>query len=144
LPPLLQLPTYGRLVSEDRVPGPGAKTVFVCPSARRTSYSNFLSYAMNIYLSPTIRPMPHRLDEISDPTTLSFLADGPGDYSSTVPSAKPYSVQARHRSLANVAFLDGHAQAFEGAYLGCGVGDPLRADVRWQTGTSGPNQTPVP
>jgi len=144
LPPLIAMPTYHTLVSEGRMPEPDERTIFVCPAARRTTYTNFLSYAMNIYLSPTIRPMPHRFDEISEPSTLAFMADGPCDYSSTAPSSKAYSVRARHAEQANVAFLDGHVQSFSGSYLGCGTGDPLRADVRWQTGTSGLNQAPVP
>jgi prepilin-type N-terminal cleavage/methylation domain-containing protein/prepilin-type processing-associated H-X9-DG protein len=144
LPPLVALPGYYSLVSEARIPEPGSPTIFACPAARRTTHTNFLSYAMNIYLSPTIRPTPHRLGEISDPSTLAFLADGGCDYSSTSPSIKPYSVQARHNGQANIAFLDGHAQGFAGSYLGCGAGDPFRPDVRWPTGTSGPNQAPVP
>jgi prepilin-type processing-associated H-X9-DG protein len=99
---------------------------------------------MNIYLSPWIRPAPHRLGEIPRPDAVVFLADGPGGYSSTAPSVKPYSVQARHTERANLAFLDGHVQSFTAGYLGCGVGDPLRPDVQWQTGTTGPNQAPVP
>jgi prepilin-type N-terminal cleavage/methylation domain-containing protein/prepilin-type processing-associated H-X9-DG protein len=144
LPPLVALPAYRELIREGRIPEPDERTLFACPAARRTAHTNFLSYAMNIYLSPAIRPTPHRLDEISDPSTLAFLADGPCDYSSTAPSIKPYSVQARHAGQANVAFLDGHVHGFRGSYLGCGTGDPLRAEVRWQTGTSGPNQAPVP
>jgi prepilin-type N-terminal cleavage/methylation domain-containing protein/prepilin-type processing-associated H-X9-DG protein len=144
LPPLVSLPTYHSLVTEGRIPEPGDRSIFACPSARRTTYTNFLSYAMNIYLSPTIRPTPHRLGEITDPSTLTFMADGPCDYSSTAPSSKAYSVQARHAEQANLAFLDGHVQSFSGSYLGCGTGDPLRADVRWQTGTAGLNQAPVP
>jgi prepilin-type processing-associated H-X9-DG protein/prepilin-type N-terminal cleavage/methylation domain-containing protein len=144
LPPLVGLPGYYTLVTEENIPGPEERTIFACPAARRTAYTNFLSYAMNIYLSPTIRPTPHRFSEISDPSTLAFMADGPCDYSSTAPSIKPYSVQARHNGQANIAFLDGHVQSFAGAYLGCGAGDPSRPDVRWQTGTTGPNQAPVP
>lgn len=144
LPPLLQLRSYYALVSANEIHEPNEATIFVCPSARRTVHTNFLSYAMNIYLSPTIRPIPHRMSEIADPSTLAFMADGPCDFSSTVPSAKPYSVQDRHSGWANVAFLDGHVQSLSGLYLGCGMGDPRREDVRWQTGTSGPNQAPVP
>jgi len=119
-------------------------TSFVCPNAKPTGTEQFLSYAMNIYVSPWIRPMPHRLDEIPQPDAVVFLADGPGGYSSTAPSVKPYSVPSRHTDRANVAFLDGHVQTFTGSYLGCGIGDPQRPDVRWQTGTSGANQAPVP
>jgi prepilin-type processing-associated H-X9-DG protein len=88
--------------------------------------------------------MPHRLDEILRPDAVVFLADGPGGYSSTAPSARPYSVQARHLERANLAFLDGHVETFTGAYLGCDVGDPLRSEVQWQTGASGVNQALVP
>lgn len=144
LPPMIDLPRYQSLATNAAIPQPEDRTIFVCPKAKPAGASNFLSYAMNIYVSPWIRPMPHRLDEIPQPGAVAFLADGPGGYSSTVPSAKPYSVQARHVERANVAFLDGHVQDFTGAYLGCGVADPQRPDVQWQTGSSGLNQTPVP
>lgn len=144
LPDAINQPTYFQQLQSGNPPGPKQTSFFVCPAATLTSHSNFLAYAMNIYLSPTIRPTAHRMSEINDPATLAFLADGPGDYSSTAPSSKPYSVKARHASNANIAFLDGHIQSFTGNYLGCGVGDPMRSDVRWQTGASGINQAPLP
>jgi prepilin-type processing-associated H-X9-DG protein len=72
------------------------------------------------------------------------MADGGCAYSSTVPSAKPYSVQPRHALRANLAFLDGHAQSFAGNYLGCGVGAIEQADARWQTESDGINHVPIP
>jgi prepilin-type processing-associated H-X9-DG protein/prepilin-type N-terminal cleavage/methylation domain-containing protein len=144
LPPVIDLPSYNSLALSSTIPDSNDRTVFVCPSAKRGASTHFLSYAMNIYLSPWIRPVPHRIDEIARPDTLVFLADGPGGYSSTAPSVNAYSLQARHNDRANVAFLDGHVQSFSGSYLGCGAGDPQRHDVQWQTGTSGANQTPLP
>ena len=144
LPPMIDLPTYQALATNAVIPQPDDRTIFVCPNARPTGSAHFLSYAMKMYLSPWIRPTPHRWSEIPRPDAVAFLADGPGGYSSTVPSAMPYSVQARHGDRANVAFLDGHVQSFTSGYLGCGVGDPQRPDVQWQTGTSGPNQARVP
>ena len=144
LPPMIELPSYQELATNAAIPQPGDRTIFVCPDAKPSGSGHFLSYAMNIYLSPWIRPSPHRLCEIPRPEALAFLADGPGGYSSTVPSIMPYSVKARHGDRANVAFLDGHVQSFDSGYLGCGSGDPQRPDVRWQTGTSGANQAPVP
>jgi len=144
LPPMVGSPSYQSLVTNAAVPRPTDRTIFVCPSAKPTGSAHFLSYAMNIYVSPWIRPLPHRLGEIPRPEAVVFMADGPGGYSSTVPSAQPYSVAARHSRHANLAFLDGHVQNFAGEFLGCGVGDPLRPDVQWQTGSSGPNQAPVP
>jgi prepilin-type processing-associated H-X9-DG protein/prepilin-type N-terminal cleavage/methylation domain-containing protein len=146
LPPLLSLPSYQELVMKNRIPAASENTIFACPAAKRTAHTNFLSYAMNIYLSPWIRPNPHRLSEIPRPDSLVFLADGPCAYSSTAPSVNAYSVQARHVGRATVAFLDGHVERFSGDYLGCGKGepDPPRCDVHWQTETSGPNQAPLP
>jgi prepilin-type N-terminal cleavage/methylation domain-containing protein/prepilin-type processing-associated H-X9-DG protein len=144
LPPLVALPTYQSAVSNSAIAQPTDRTIFVCPSARGWIGSNFLSYGQNMYLSPWIRPTPHRLTEIPRPSSLAFLADGPGTHSSTVPSSKNYTVTARHVQRAAVSFLDGHVQTFASVYLGCGTGDPKRPDVEWETGTSGINQAPLP
>jgi prepilin-type N-terminal cleavage/methylation domain-containing protein/prepilin-type processing-associated H-X9-DG protein len=146
LPPLLGLPTYETLAAGGRIPEAHETTVFSCPRAQRGTHSNFLSYAMNMYLSPWIRPEPHRYGEIPRPSSLAFMADGPCAYASTVPSANGYSVQARHTGRANIALLDGHVESFEGKRIGCGVGQPSPelGDLRWQTETSGINQLPVP
>ncbi|MDB6018739.1 MAG: N-terminal cleavage protein [Pedosphaera sp.] len=108
LPPLANLPTYQTLANQGKIPKPGDNTIFVCPTAKPTQNTNFLPYAMNIYLSPWIRPLPHHLPEIPRPASLAFMADGACAYSATVPSALAYSVPARHGSKANIAFLDGH------------------------------------
>jgi prepilin-type N-terminal cleavage/methylation domain-containing protein/prepilin-type processing-associated H-X9-DG protein len=144
LPTAVALPSYLSLATTSAIPQPNERTIFVCPNAKPTGSAHFLSYAMNIYVSPWIRPMPHRLGEIPRPDAVAFLADGPGGYSSTAPSVMAYSVQARHDQRANITFLDGHVQSFTSSYLGCGVGDPQRSDVQWQTGSSGANQAPVP
>ena len=99
---------------------------------------------MNMYLSPWNRPDMHRIQEIPSPSLVAFLADGPGGWSSTVPSSQGYSVQARHRGMANVVFLDGHVQPFDGEYLGCGKGNESKPDIHWLTGTGGTNQVTVP
>ena len=137
-------PSYFELVTQGRRPGEGDRTVFTCPVARDPGWLYFLSYGMNMYLSPWIRPAPHRITEIPIPSRTVFLADGEGFYSATVPSCKGYSVVARHLGKANLAFLDNHVGGFDGAYLGCGAGDPGRPDVLWQTGSGGVNQSPVP
>jgi prepilin-type N-terminal cleavage/methylation domain-containing protein/prepilin-type processing-associated H-X9-DG protein len=144
LPPLIGLQSYYTMVGNHSVPRPRESSVFVCPNAVATTNEYFLSYAMNFYLSPTSRPRPHLLSEIPRPSSLAFMADGGAAYSSTVPSSKPYSVQARHTQKANVSFLDGHAQSFAGAYLGCGTGAIEQPDVRWQTESAGPNHAPIP
>jgi len=134
---------YKELVAAGCQPRPGDDSIFVCPKALRDAKPYFFSYAMNMYLSPWIRPEAHRLCEIPQPERLVFMADAPGPYSATVPSKEDYSVVARHESRANLVFLDGHVESYSGAYLGCGVGDPGHEDVQWQTGSNGVNQPPL-
>jgi len=144
LPPYISQPTFQSMVTNRAIPKPGDNSVWVCPTARATTNDYFLSYGMNFYLSPSLRPAPHRLPEIPRPATLAFMADGGGASSSTVPSAKDYSVQPRHVARANVTFLDGHAQNFAGDYLGCGLGAIEHPDIHWQTESAGVNHPPIP
>ena len=134
---------YKELVSDGLRPEPGDDSIFVCPKALRDTKPYFFSYAMNMYLSPWLRPEAHRLSEIPRPDRLVFMADAPGSYSSTVPTKEDYSVSARHEGRANLVFLDGRVESYSGAYLGCGSGDPGHEDVQWQTGASGINQPPL-
>lgn len=144
LPPTLGLKEYGAMAAAANLPKPGENSIFVCPAARATTNQYFLSYGMNFYLSPTLRPAPHQLTEIPDPASLVFMADGGCAYSATVPSSQPYSVQARHGHSASLSFLDGRVQSFTGDYLGCGKGAIERSDLRWQTGSDGINHSPIP
>ena len=147
LPPYVGQPSLQDAIQAGNAPKPGDHSIFVCPAAAAsTSGQYFLPYAMNMYLSPWIRPVPHRRLEIDNPIQLVFLADGPVAWSSAVPSKMGYSVQARHSGRANICFVDGHVASFEGTYLGCGTGEPNPPpdDVHWQTNTGGVNQTPVP
>lgn len=147
LPPYAGQPGLRDAVAAGRAPKPGDRSLFVCPAAAASSAGPyFLPYAMNMYLSPWVRPQPHNRSQIEHPAQLAFLADGPVAWSSAVPSKLGYSVQARHAGRANVCFVDGHVASFEGSYLGCGMGepDPPPDDVHWQTGTGGVNQATVP
>ena len=134
LPPYLSLPSYSEQVRTGNPARPGDKSVFVCPSAADSGkYRHFICYGMNMYLSYTRRPLPHRLVDLPQLSQLAFMADAPGGWASTVPSSESYSVQPRHQGFANVVFADGHVQTFPGDYLGCGKGEPTRSDVRWNT-----------
>lgn len=144
LPPYLGSATYADLAQQGRAPKARELSVFVCREAEDLGKPNFLAYGMNMYLSPWIRPTMHRLQEIPNPAQLAFLADGPGGWSSTIPSSQAYSVTARHRGAANVLFVDGHVETFRGNYLGCGKGNRSLPDIRWETETGGINQTHMP
>lgn len=136
LPPYLGQPSFQSLVAANQQPKPGDNSIFVCPSATSPGTGQyFLPYGMNMYLSQWDQPNPDRISQIPAPDQLAFMADAPGQYASTVPSALPYDVAARHDGRANVCFVDGHVATYEGSYLGCGVGqpNPPAAGIRWET-----------
>ncbi|NQT88435.1 DUF1559 domain-containing protein [bacterium] len=143
LPLYFDVAPYYQLVAEGRQPKDGDHHILICPESRDPGGTYFLPYAMNMYLSPWVRPAPHCIDQIPSPTQFVFMADSPGPYSSTVPSSKPYDVAARHHGQANILFLDAHVHSYSGSYLGCGTGDPHHRDVRWETETGGVNQSPI-
>jgi hypothetical protein len=78
---------------------------------------------------------PTKFSDVVRPIQVVALADAPGPYSATYPSANPYTPIPRHRNRVNLLFLTGQAQSFAGPYVGCGVGDPKHEDIRWLTGT---------
>jgi hypothetical protein len=90
---------------------------------------------MNMNLCPWVLPQQTKFTDVARPLQVVALADAPGPYASTFPSAKPYSVLARHARRVNLLFLAGQVTSYAGDYVGCGVGDPGREDVRWLTGT---------
>jgi prepilin-type N-terminal cleavage/methylation domain-containing protein/prepilin-type processing-associated H-X9-DG protein len=135
LPPILGQPGYGELIQSRRRPRAGDPSIFVRPGAIDPGGPVFLSYGMNMNLSPWNLPAPTRMAQIDRPAFTVFLAEAPGPYASTYPSAKPYGCLAPYRDKGNILFLDGHVGTFDAAYLGVGKGDPQREDVRWLTGT---------
>ncbi len=142
LPPILGQPGYGELVKRGRKPRAGEHSIFVRPGAKDPGGTAFLSYGMNMNLSPWNLSAPTQLVRIEQPAATVFLAESPGAYSSTYPSSRPYSCVAPHDGKGNVLFLDGHVGAFGADYLGVGQGDPKREDVRWLTGTESDAQAP--
>jgi len=136
LPPYMGLPGYGQLVSAGQRPGAGANSVFVRPGAKDPGGTAFLSYGMNMNLSPWNLTNPTMLSQIAHPSLVVFLAETPGQYSSTYPSKQPYSCQAPYRGQGDILFLDGHVGSFSAAYLGVNKGDPKEPDVGWLTGTA--------
>jgi prepilin-type N-terminal cleavage/methylation domain-containing protein len=137
LPVYFNLPSFQQMVSNNATPAPQSQSVFICPTAvnTNTSAAYFLPYGMNMNLCPSSLLVPTTFSQIVKPICVVAMADAPGPYSATYPSAWPYSIVARHAARINLLFLTGQAQAFAGSYVGCGAGDPGRPDVRWLTGT---------
>jgi len=135
LPPYLGQPGYGELAKAKRRPRAGERSIFIRPGAQDPGGTVFLSYGMNMNLSPWNLSAPTRLVQIERPAATVFLAESPGEYASTYPSTRPFGCIAPHGGKGNVLFLDGHVAAYDGDYLGVGKGDPQRDDVRWLTGT---------
>jgi prepilin-type N-terminal cleavage/methylation domain-containing protein len=135
LPPYFNSPPYQQIFTNSGKLKPRSNSVFVCPSATDPGSNHFLSYGMNMNLCPWNLPQPTTFAEVDRPSLVVSIADAPGPYASTFPSAQPYSVLPRHSGRAAVLFLSGQVNSFAGDYLGCDVGDPKRPDVRWLTGT---------
>jgi hypothetical protein len=110
--------------------------VFVCPDATDPGGTYFLGYGQNMNLSPWNLPHATKFSAVVQPDSVVAFGESPGPYASTYPSKQPYSIVARHVGRINLLFLAGEVQSFKGSYVGCGVGDPGRADVRWLTGTA--------
>ena len=135
LPPFLSQPGYGELVKTGRRPKANEHSIFVRPGAKDPGGTAFLSYGMNMNLSPWNLPAPTKITRIEQPASTVFLAECPGAYASTYPSARPYGCVAPYNGRGNILFLDGHVGVFDADYIGVGKGDPQREDVRWLTGT---------
>jgi len=136
LPVYFGLPTFQQMVTNKIEPAAHDQSVFICPSAGNPGGTYFLPYGMNMNLSPWNLPQATKFSEVVQPSCVVALADAPGPYASTYPSAQPYGIVARHAARINLLFLAGQVQSFAGSYVGCGAGDPGLADVRWLTGTA--------
>ena len=136
LPPYFGLQSFQMMISNNLLPAAHSQSVFICPTASNPGGAYFLPYGMNMNLCPWNLPVATKFSEVVQPSYVVAMADAPGQYASTYPSAQPYSVVARHAARVNLLFLAGQVQSFAGSYVGCGVGDPGLADVRWLTGTA--------
>jgi prepilin-type N-terminal cleavage/methylation domain-containing protein len=136
LPVYLGLPTFQEMVTNNQPPAAHDQSVVICPTAENPGGTYFLPYGMNMNLSPWNLPLATKYGEVIQPACVVALADAPGPYASTYPSTQPYSIVARHAARINLLFLAGQVESFAGSYVGCGVGDPGLADVRWLTGTA--------
>jgi prepilin-type N-terminal cleavage/methylation domain-containing protein len=143
LPVYFGLPSFERLVAENRKPIAHSQSVFICPTAADPGGTYFLPYGMNMNLSPWFLPYATKFNKVAQPSDVVALADAPGPYASTYPSAKPYGIVARHSGRINLLFLAGQLQSFAGSVIGVGVGDPGLANVRWLTGTESDSQAHV-
>ena len=142
LPVELNIQGFGAYVGSAGTNAQSPPALFVCPEAQPAPQRYFLTYAMNMYFSPWNLPEPHQLTKIPNPSTAVFLTDGGIGYSSAFPAVAEYSPQARHRGMANLVFVDGHAQSFKGNELGCNTGINRRSDVVWQFDTNMPPFAP--
>jgi prepilin-type N-terminal cleavage/methylation domain-containing protein len=136
LPVYFGLTSFQQMISNNATPAAHTQSVFICPTADDPGGTYFLPYGMNMNLCPWNLPVATKFSDVVQPTYVVAMADAPGQYASTYPSTQPYSIVARHAARVNLLFLGGQVQSFAGSYVGCGVGDPGLADVRWLTGTA--------
>ena len=124
------------MVTNNVKPAAHTQSVFICPTANDPGGTYFLPYGMNMNLSPWNLPLATKFSDVVQPTSCRGDGRCARPYASTYPSVQPYSIVARHAGRINLLFLAGQVQSFAGSYVGCGVGDPGLADVRWLTGTA--------
>ncbi|HWY76613.1 MAG TPA: type II secretion system protein [Verrucomicrobiae bacterium] len=136
LPTYLGMPAFQDMVTNNVKPAAHSGSVFICPSADDPGGTYFLPYGMNMNLCPWNLAVATKYTDVAQPDSVVAMADAPGPYASTFPSARAYSIVARHSARINLLFLAGQAVSFSGAYVGCGTGDPKLAEVRWLTGTT--------
>ncbi len=136
LPVYFGLSSFQMMISTNTVPLAHSQSVFICPTANNPGSNYFLPYGMNMNLCPWNLAVPTQYYQVVQPACVVAMADAPGPYASTYPSTQPYSIVARHAGQINLLFLAGEAQSFAGWCVGCGLGDPHRADVHWLTGTA--------
>jgi len=136
LPIYFGLTSFQLMATNHMTPAAHSQSVFICPTAPNPGGTYFLPYGMNMNLSPWNLPLATRFSSVLQPACVVAMADAPGSYASTYPSTRPYSIIARHAGRINLLFLAGEVQSFAGASVGCGVGDPGLAEVRWLTGTA--------
>jgi prepilin-type processing-associated H-X9-DG protein/prepilin-type N-terminal cleavage/methylation domain-containing protein len=133
LPVMMRLTDYMDLVTQGQMPTAENRSLWICPQAADLPNSSgyLFTYGMNMRLSTWETDLPDRIDLIGSPSTMVFMADAPGGYCSILPFNAPFSPVARHSGRVNIVFLDGHAESLPGNYVGCGIGDPQLANVRW-------------
>jgi prepilin-type N-terminal cleavage/methylation domain-containing protein/prepilin-type processing-associated H-X9-DG protein len=135
IPQFAESSPYIDLMRADKRPKAGDSSIWVCPDAEPIDYPTqptFFSYGMNMALSTPYMGRPDRIDRVGPLHTMVFMADGLGPYCSVIPSKYDYTPIARHvGDTVNIAFLDGHVQAFLGEEVGCRIGDPKRPDIVW-------------
>jgi len=136
LPGYFGLPAFWQMVTNNAKPSAHSESVFICPAASDPGGAYFLPCSMNMNLSPWNLPVATKFSEVAQPSCVVAMADAPGPYASTYPSAQAYGALARHSRQVNLLFLAGQVQSFAGKYVGCGAGDPKHDDVRWLTGTA--------
>ena len=143
LPPMLKLPPYASLAAAGTIARPGASSVWLCPQAVDPGGTFYWSYAMNMSLSVwdanQNNGCPDKITGVGNNSVLVLFADAPGNYAAVYPSTLPggYNPVPRHNGRLNICFLDGHVEAIDGNYSGCGIGLISHPDLRWRP----PNST---
>ena len=105
--------------------------IWSCPEFAERDEPAYFEYGMNMWLSTYESPTPDHLAKVGPLTTMVFMADGPGEHCSVLPSDKSFSPVARHAGRVILAFLDGHVESFVGDEVGCGIGLVERPGVQW-------------
>ena len=76
LAPEVSQPAFGTWVKNSETNANTPPPLYVCPEAKPLPGRYFLTYAMNMYLSPWNLAEPHHLSKVPTPAKIVFLQDG--------------------------------------------------------------------
>jgi prepilin-type processing-associated H-X9-DG protein len=136
LAPEVSQPAFGAFIKSAGTNTNSPPPMYVCPDAKPAPGRYFLTYAMNMYLSPWNLPEPHEVSKVPSPAKVVFLQDGGVGYCSAFPAVGEYSPQPRHRGRANLNFVDGHVESFRADDIGALTGRILTSNAVWQFDTN--------
>jgi prepilin-type processing-associated H-X9-DG protein len=143
LSPYMKQPRLMDLYVQNKVPMPGTKSIYICPSAPDITYTPtttnaYFSYAMNRVLTGLSGQVYKRSKAVSPAQTILFSESENNDFpftdgfyigpTTTVP---PPAGTPRHSGGNNFVFVDGHAQWYTQADYSRTKAEATNADVEW-------------
>jgi prepilin-type N-terminal cleavage/methylation domain-containing protein/prepilin-type processing-associated H-X9-DG protein len=143
LSPYIAGPRLMDLYANGKAPVPGMKSIFICPSAPRITYTPdtakpYFSYAMNRVLTG-LSGQVYKRSKADKPSDTVFLSESEnndfpftdGFFISAVTTAPSPAGIPRHSGGDNLCFMDGHVQWLKQADYSRSKTEANNADVEW-------------
>jgi prepilin-type N-terminal cleavage/methylation domain-containing protein/prepilin-type processing-associated H-X9-DG protein len=141
LSPYIAGPRLMDLYAAGKIPMPGTKSIFICPSAPKITYAPtttkpYFSYAMNRVLTG-LAGQVYKRSKADKPSDTVFLAESENnDFPFTDgffigTSGTPPENTPRHSGGDNFCFMDGHVQFYKQTDYSRTKAESTNADIEW-------------